>query len=1041
MSELSVSLLGPFAASLNDEPLTQFRTRSVQALLVYLVCEAERPHQRETLMDLLWPGMPLPSAQANMRQTLYRLRRIIPEVQRQDGLTAVPFLLTNRQTIQINPDAAYFADVQHFDALVDSDPAQAITLYRGDFLADFYLPDSETFETWVAARRADFRRQVLISLETLAAVHLQQGDFDEAEMLARRQLAIDNLRESSHRQVLEALARSGRRQEALTHYNDLRRLLQGELALDPQAETDALVAAIRTGELAASKPTMPRRSVWLDEQMQPTSHNLPQLLASFIGRENEMAAVAGLIKNNRLVMLTGSGGIGKTILCLQVGRKLLETFPGGVWLVELAPVADPALVPRTAADSLGLRESPDQAISDMLLDYLREKKCLLILDNCEHLIDAAAQFAVTLLQTCPQLKILASSREALGVPGEVPYRVPPLSLPDSYQKISIEDWKQYDALRLFAERAAATMPEFQVTQDNFASLVEICQRLDGLPLALELAAARVNVLTTEQIAGRLNDRFRLLTGGSRTALPRQQTLRALIDWSWDLLDDAEKLLLCRLSVFSGGMNLETAEAVCAGDGLDPYDLLDLLSELVNKSLLITKREPGHETRYQMLETIRQYAQERLLVSGHGEKYRHRHLEYFLYLAEQAEMELVGPDQAAWHKNLTRELDNLRAALSWARETNIADGLRLITHIWRFWAHGNVREGEAWLAKFLAYSDKVTPEIVAKALWVHGHFKLGLAELDHACALAEKSLALYRKIGDQQGIALSLSLLGWTIPWRGEHAKGRKLLLESLALFQSVGDKLGTADVLAGLGYLEWKFNYEQAMAYLEESESLHRELGNLFGVIGVQDNFAQLAIWQGDYDTARRLLEAGQSSREQLGIKEEAYILQLLGELYFRLEDFPKALQLFEKSLAISHDTGQNYSYYWAVIRVAYTYLRLGQDVQARAVLEKSLRLFQKMGSLDGMIFTLEGFASLAVRQELPDLAARLFAWSDATRFANQDSRPPVEQGDINRDLVQIIDMIGKEAYSAAYAAGKAMTLEQAIATALELEIGEITLH
>ncbi len=1035
MADLSVSLLGPFAASLDGQPLTHFRTRSVQALLIYLVCESERPHQREVLMDLLWPGMPLTSAQANMRQTLYRLRRIIPEVKGNDGGVPVPFLLTNRQTIQINPDAAYVVDIDAFADLVEIEPAQAIEFYRGDFLVDFYLPDSEVFEEWAAARRAYFRRQVLSAAESITSIHLQKGDFEAAERLARQQLTIDNLRESSHRQLLEALAGSGSRQEALTHYNDLRQLLRDELGIEPQRETLELIEAIRSGDLAAARPTVPRRNVWLTNQTEKASHNLPQLLTSFVGREKEMAAVGELIKSNRLVMLTGSGGIGKTILCLEAGRHLLESFPGGVWLVELAPVADPELLRQTTADALGLRESPDQPISDVLLDYLRERNCLLILDNCEHLIDAVAKLVVALLQACPDLKILASSREALGVPGEVPYRVPPLAVPDVSEKVYYEAWNQYDALRLFVERAITVMPGFQVTEDNLPALVQICRRLDGLPLALELAAARINVLTTSQIAARLDDRFRLLTGGSRTALPRQQTLRALIDWSWDLLDEAEKLLLCRLSVFAGSMSLEAVEAVCAGDRLDAHDLLDLMSELINKSLVIPKREQGQETRYRLLETIRQYAQEQLLITGQIEKYRNHHLDYYLRFAEKVGPQLVRSGQAVLFKQLEIESDNHRAAQIWARETNVEAGLRLLIALWRFWAFNYAREGEHWLAKMLANSDDVALRIKADALLVQAELNLGLADLDRAHALAQKSLAIYREINDEHGIALSIGRLGWATLWTGEHGKGRELLLESLGLLRAMGDKLGTADMLSGLGFHEWKYDYEQGIAYLTESEALYRELGHLAGILTVQDSFAQLAIWRGDYDTAKHMLEAAMDSREALGLKEEAYVSQLYGDLCFRQENYQQARDLFLRSASLSKEAGHYFTYNWAVIRLGHVSLRLGEFNQAQEYLEKSLRLFDEMGSVDGIIFAIEGFASLAQSQDQPKQAAILYAWADATRTANQDPRPPVEQVDVDRDTAVAIGLIGLDDYDKAYNTGQAMRVEQAVESALQLKI------
>jgi non-specific serine/threonine protein kinase len=440
-------------------------------------------------------------------------------------------------------------------------------------------------------------------------------------------------------------------------------------------------------------------------------------------------------------MLTGVGGIGKTNLCLQVGQQMLDTFPDGVWFVALAPLADPALVGQTAAHTLGLRAASDTPILEVLLTYLAAKSCLLILDNCEHVIAAAAQFAQTVLHTCHHVKILASSREALAVPGEVQFRVPPLAVPPVTQEMS--SWQQYEAMRLFVDRATAVLPQFQVTADNITSLAQICQRLDGIPLALELAAARVRVLTAAQIAVRLDDRFRLLTGGSRTALPRQQTLRALIDWSWELLSSPAQQLLQRLSVFAGDMRLAAIEAVAAGSGVDVYDILDLLDELVNKSMVIALRIQGQETRYRLLETIRQYAQEQLAQAGQTDIFRQRHLAYYQQWGVEAEQALTGPEQGSWFKRLPTELDNIRAALGWAQVANPESGLLLVNSLYRFWIQGYMNDGLFWLNQLLSQTESITVTTKARALWVQGRLAYQTTDSELAIALTEDSLALSR----------------------------------------------------------------------------------------------------------------------------------------------------------------------------------------------------------------------------------------------------------------------------------------------------------
>jgi predicted ATPase/class 3 adenylate cyclase len=429
-------------------------------------------------------------------------------------------------------------------------------------------------------------------------------------------------------------------------------------------------------------------------------NNLPIQLTSFIGREKEIAEIKSLVEHNRLVTLTGSGGVGKTRHSLQVAAEVLDAFPDGAWLVELAPVSSPELVPQALASVLGVHEDQSRPLVAALQDHLQPKTILLLFDNCEHLLEACAQLADGLLHACPHLKILVSSREALGMAGEVTFRVPSLSLPDARHLPSLERLTQYDSVRLFIERAVAVKSDFIVTNHNAPAVAQICSRLDGIPLAIELAAARLRGLSAEQISERLDDRFRLLTGGSRTALPRQQTLRAMIEWSYDLLSEAERVLLRRLAVFVGDWSLEAAEAVCAepespegkdraalpalaqvqvapaGQAIATTDVMDLLLRLVDKSLIVPQ-ERGGQARYSMLETIRQFARDKLLESGEGAWLRLRHLEFFLIFAEQAEARLQSAEPLIWLHQLGAEYENLQAALEWAKEAGSAQSaLRL-----------------------------------------------------------------------------------------------------------------------------------------------------------------------------------------------------------------------------------------------------------------------------------------------------------------------------------------------------------------------------
>ncbi len=556
------------------------------------------------------------------------------------------------------------------------------------------------------------------------------------------------------------------------------------------------------------------------------AHNLPRQLTSFVGREKEMAEVQRLLSTTALLTLTGAGGCGKTRLALQVAADLLEEYPDGVWLVELAPLADPALVPQTVASVLGVREEPGRPLTATLTDYLRLKQALLVLDNCEHLLAACAAVAEALLKTCPNLRILATSREGLGIFGETAYPVRSLACPDPRDLPPIERLRQYEAVHLFIDRAVAAAPGFALHDENASAVALVCARLDGIPLALELAAARIKALSPEQIAARLDDRFRLLTGGSRTALPRQQTLRALIDWSYDLLAEPERALLRRLSVFAGGWTLEAAEAVgsgqwtvdsggkvqashpsadasvelstvttrCAGTPPLPTDVLDLQSQLVEKSLVLCEAGEG-EPRYRMLETVRQYARDRLLESGEANGVRTRHMEHYGRLAEEVVRELWTQKQSQLRRRLLPEFDNLRAARDWAAaETTRSDSRLWVTAslswLWQF--GGYFREDQEQLEEALAMDSSALLEARVNALLQAAHFAYHLGDYSRMQSRLEEGLALSRGTGLQRQAAVSLAYLGLHALVTGEDDRAARLLSEAIAIARTASEEWVTA---------------------------------------------------------------------------------------------------------------------------------------------------------------------------------------------------------------------------------------------------------
>src|SRR5918998_4342554 len=501
-------------------------------------------------------------------------------------------------------------------------------------------------------------------------------------------------------------------------------------------------------------------------------HNLPSEFSSFVGREKELAEVKRLLEYNRFLTLTGSGGCGKTRLALAAARELVERFEDGVWLVELASLSDLALLPQAVASTLGVREQPGRSLIETLSDYLGSKKVLLVLDNCEHLIEACAELAEALLHSCPELRVLATSREAMGLTGEVDWPVPSLSLPDLRRLPDIGSLPRYESARLFVERTMAVKPTFALTEQNAPAVAQICYRLDGIPLAIELAAARAKVLSVEQIADRLDDSFGLLSAGGRATRPRQHTLHATMDWSHELLGREERILFRRLAVFSGGFSFEAAESVCIGEDVERDEVLGLLSRLVDKSLVVARAERG-ETRYRLLETIRQYGREKLEESGEEAEVGQRHAGYCLGFAEEAERELGGPDQARWLTRLEAEHDNLRAALSWSLgEVGDAGlGARLTAALWSFWStRGYVNEGRKWLESAISRSEHAVtaPPTLARAKALNGAGVLAMVqdEVGAAKVHIEEGLSLYRELGDKEGIASSLVSLG-SVAWLGQ----------------------------------------------------------------------------------------------------------------------------------------------------------------------------------------------------------------------------------------------------------------------------------
>ncbi|MDX1436509.1 MAG: adenylate/guanylate cyclase domain-containing protein, partial [Anaerolineales bacterium] len=610
-------------------------------------------------------------------------------------------------------------------------------------------------------------------------------------------------------------------------------------------------------------------------------NNLPAQLTRFIGRVRELSDAKRSLAASRLLTLTGPGGTGKTRLAIQLAADLLDDFPNGVWLVELAPLTDPALIQRSVGSALGIREQPDRPLADVLVDYLRNKSTLLILDNCEHLIDACAQLANMILSACPGVKILASSREALGITGETAYRLPPLSLPDGHPSAP-ETLMKFEAVELLVERIQAVQPGFRLRDENTHAVTRICKRLDGIPLALELAAARARLFSVEEIADRLEDSFRLLTGGSRTALPRQQTLRALIDWSYELLSEDEQNALNRLSVFAGGWMFDAAE-----DIIGPQTL-ELLSHLSEKSLVMVEEQiVGARTRYHLLETIRQYARDRLKESGQSSAVRDRHLSFFTGLATDAEPRLDGPEMVQILDGLEIELGNFRTALEWGLERDPKSALMLAASLESLWVRrGYITEGRRWLSECLTSFETLTPPdeesstknqaLQAKGLAAAGTLAFGQGGLMDARVSLEESARLARQVGDRRMLARVLGLLGSTYAWLGNSADTEAVVQEGLALSREAEDPLLRASILSLQAQQASYVNKDflAARDFAEEGMRLVQESGNPFYSAMFIMGLGQLEKSQGRYAEARTLFEDAETLFNEMGDRTMVIAMQ-----------------------------------------------------------------------------------------------------------------------------------------------------------------------
>ncbi len=1052
---------------------------------------------RDQVIEALWPETGHDSGVNTFYQALYNARRVFDRALEQSpqGLqTTSPFLSLKESFLLLAPDWNVRVDVEQFEAQASAIHTSqypvvyqsALAWYRGDLLPE------DVYEDWAAGRREALRQRCLQLLRDLAKLYEARQEYPQATDTFERLLEMENSDEEAHAGLMRLYARTGQRGLALRQYQSLREALS-ELNSEPDQRTHQLYEEIQSGMLVQTAPDPGWSTLEPFSPAVPRKrHNLPYRLSTFIGREKEIGQVLEMLRETRLLTITGAGGVGKTSLAIQAAFYLSSAihagaaFPDGIWLIELASLADPNLVPQTCAQTLELSWMVGQTVQDMLIAYLGNKRLLLILDNCEHLLDTCTRFSDLLLKNCPALTILTTSREPLGLSGETTFRLPSLTVPESGRLSSLELLAQVDSVRLFVERAGKVYPGFTLTQTNAASVAQISRRLDGIPLAIELAASRARMMTAEQIAARLDDAFQLLTSSSHSGLPRQQTLKATIDWSYDLLTPQGRVLLQRLSVFAGGWTMEAAEAVCSNgeeprenfaERIETAEMLDLMGQLVDKSLVLVEAR-GNETRYRLLETIRQYARERLLESGKdSQAVRNRHLEFYARLTGEAEQHLRSKGQVEWLACLDYELDNLRSAMDLSRVGKIESGMQIAADLMWFWRIRSLfHEGAEWLTLLLAAEarDRVETSLTGDRTMQRARALRALSYLagytnrlsqDEQIEYIQESIKLLRHVGvsnrRELGISLFISLmLNWSLD---ESSSVRE---EMLAIFHQEQEKFYLSEYFFELNMASFRREeLDEAEAYVEASLPMSKEIEDIDGIASrtyalgfyallagkfqkatklfqeaielcqkVKNRWFEaqiktfvlwIAMAQGNYAEVTRLGEAALSTFRELNHLNGIYpfVFNLLRSAWSQ-GDYPQVMNL-------AREITQNYADNAECLQDSYFYsgrAALSQNnlSDAESLLKRAMLLGKEFNVIERE-YLLLGWTSLFMKQGRADTTTRLLGALNKIYQRTALSLSPRERSEHDEALTAARTSLGDEAFERAWKEGQAMTLKQAI--------------
>lgn len=995
MSELIFSFLGPVQLSHPQTGEITITKRKALALLVHLVIEVDHPHTRESLLGLLWPEDSTAAAQNSLRVTWSQLQKYLEKAQED----AQPYLISTRLDLQFNPLSRYELDVTLFRNLIEAcrthahpgQPqdcaecaarlAQAVKLVRGTFLDGFSLPDCPAFDEWLFFQRERLQLQITAALEQLADFHERAGNGAETETYVRRLLEFDPLREHAHRQLMRVLADAGKRSAALAQYETCRRLLADGLGVSPAPETTLLAEQIRM-LVAAQKNT-------------PT-HNLPPSFTRFIGRDQEKGRIEDLLatQGTRVVTLTGPGGVGKTRLALQTAHHVVNHFPNGVWLVELAGINNALSVPTAIASALGILPDAGRPPENTLEDYLRDKSLLLILDNCEHLIESCAQLVKVFSNAAPGLVVLVTSRIPLHVAGEHVVRLGSLSTPQlkAFESISAFDALQHDSIQLFANRASHALISFFITDSNAAAVAQICHQLDGMPLAIELAAARVSFFPVEEIARRLDQRFRWRNAQAAGKLSRQQTLWTMIDWSYGLLDDQARDLFKRLSVFAGGWDLEAAEAICSEQEM----CVEPLGQLVDHSLVVFGYDPENR-RYRMHETIRQFAQEQLHGSDQEADTLELHARYYAELVARAAENRAGQPFPERLRTVVDDHDNLRLAFKWLLAHDPGQALALVAQLGtglKFWELGGFfQEGRRWLQRALEQTEGTVSIQRGHALLAAADLSSAISDFGYGLQCARQAQQLFQQLGDHRGEIDAQLKYCDLADLAGERANLRAQLEEALHMAEQMSYTAGIAKGKQLLATITYKVGESEiALQYILPSVALWRELENPFELATALNRLSGPLIEFHEYAAAQQALEECRDIYQSLGYR--------------------RGVALATQNLGHNAEVSGDYD-------------------RARECYREALRIRRDLGLPRGYAYSFEHLADIAEIEKRYEHAVQLLAAADTLRVRLGAPVDQVNQQANEDALTRLRGRLGDVVYELAWAKGATMTTEQAIALAL----------